>query len=114
MNIAIYTFLSEGNALLEVTEAVENDKRYMRLTGIVDVDFPLLPKEKALSSIRALLCLGGRKNYISAIKMYRSNFGTDLKESKDRIDEIKASIKPYELAQSVAGDCGKYILSGCE
>lgn len=94
-----------GSSLAEAKEAVEEMARneYTKPPDDVrDRDNPVLD-----SRIRSLL---SRKRKVDAVKIYREEYGVSLKEAKDVVDRIDASMRsagslsqmPYESA--ISGD----------
>ena len=94
-----------GSSLAEAKEAVEEMARneYTKPPDDVrDMDNPVLD-----SRIRSLL---SRNRKVDAVKIYREEYGVGLKEAKDAVDRIQASMSgarsssqmPYESA--ISGD----------
>ncbi len=94
-----------GVSLAEAKEAVEKMARneYVKPPdGVRDYDNPVLE-----AKIKSLLA---RRQKIDAVKIYREEYGIGLKEAKDAVDRIEASMKreglpmdmPYESA--ISGD----------
>ena len=89
-----------GVSLAEAREAVEEmarDEFTKPPAGVRNYDDPVLE-----SKIRSLLSKGKK---IEAVKIYRAEYGTSLKEAKDAVDRIEASMPrnsatamPYESA----------------
>ena len=89
-----------GVSLAEAREAVEEmarDEFTKPPAGVRNYDDPVLE-----SKIKSLLSKGKK---IEAVKIYRAEYGTSLKEAKDAVDRIEASIPrstvtdiPYESA----------------
>lgn len=46
------------------------------------------------------------EQYVSAIKEWRAEYGSTLKEGKDAIDEIRAGTRPFPAGGSAQGYCG--------
>ena len=94
-----------GVGLAEAKAAVEQMARneYVKPPdGVRDYDNPVLE-----GKIKSLLA---RRQKIDAVKIYREEYGVGLKEAKDAVDRIEASMKrdgmsmdmPYESA--ISGD----------
>lgn len=94
-----------GVGLAEAKEAVEamaRDEFAKPQMGTVDYDNPILE-----ARIKSLL---SKRQKIEAVKIYRDEYGVGLKEAKDAVDRMEASMKrsgssismPYESA--ISGD----------
>ncbi len=94
-----------GAGLAEAKDAVEEMARNEMMKPPSDMrgmDNPILD-----GRIRSLLA---RRKKIEAVKIYREEYGVGLKEAKDAVDQIEASMKregastnvPYESA--ISGD----------
>lgn len=94
-----------GVGLAEAKEAVEAIARGEALkppSGTMDYDNPILE-----ARIKSLLT---KRQKVDAVKIYREEYGVGLKEAKDAVDRIEASMKrssssmnlPYEPA--ISGD----------
>jgi ribosomal protein L7/L12 len=92
-----------GASLVEAKSAVEEmarDEFSKPQSGVRDYDNPILE-----SRLKSLL-VKGRK--IDAVKIFREEYGVGLKEAKDHVDQIEASMRrenpsmgvPYESAIS--------------
>jgi len=92
-----------GVGLAEAKEAVEamaRDEIAKPPVGSVDYDNPILE-----ARIKSLLT---KRQKIGAVKIYREEYGIGLKQAKDAVDRIEASMKrnvssmniPYESAIS--------------
>lgn len=85
-----------GASLAEAKEAME-EMAVMELTrppsGTRSYDNPVLE-----SKIRSLLA---KRKKIEAIKIYREEYGTGLKEAKDAVDRIEASMPGQRSAISM-------------
>jgi ribosomal protein L7/L12 len=90
-----------GVGLAEAKEAIEAMARGEAVkppSGSMDYDNPILE-----AKIQSLLANGQK---IEAVKIYREEYGVGLKEAKDAVDRIEASLKrngssmsiPYEPA----------------
>jgi len=90
-----------GVGLAEAKDAVESMARGEAVkppSGIMDYDNPILE-----AKIESLLA---NRQKIEAVKIYREEYGVGLKEAKDAVDRIEASMKrsgssmsmPYESA----------------
>lgn len=95
-----------GASLAEAKAAVE-DMAYNESTkppdGVMDYDNPILE-----GRLRSLLAKGRK---VDAVKIYREEYGVGLKDAKDAVDRIEASMRrmggssmstPYESA--IGGD----------
>ena len=85
-----------GVSLAEAKEAVEEmaqDEFTKPPSGVRDYDDPVME-----SKIRSLLAKGKK---IDAVKIYRAEYGIGLKEAKDAVDQIEASM-PREISQGYA------------
>jgi len=109
-----------GVGLAEAREAVEamaRDEFAKPPMGTVDYDNPILE-----ARIKSLLA---QRQKIEAIKIYREEYGVGLKQAKDAVDRMEASMKrsgssmsmPYEsaisgdpFADNVEGDRRRMIL----
>jgi ribosomal protein L7/L12 len=98
---AVYVYHeATGVSLAEAREAVEEmarDELTKPPAGVRNYDDPVLE-----SKIRSLLSKGKK---IEAVKIYRAEYGISLKEAKDAVDRIEASMPrnpaaamPYESA----------------
>jgi ribosomal protein L7/L12 len=78
-----------GVSLAEAKNAVEEmarDEYSKPASGVRDLDNPILE-----SRIKSLLA---RRRKIDAVKIYREEYGVGLKEAKDAVDRIQATMKP--------------------
>jgi len=78
-----------GASLAEAKNAVEDMARYelsKPASGVRDLDNPILE-----SRIKSLLA---RRRKIDAVKIYREEYDVGLKEAKDAVDRIQATMKP--------------------
>jgi ribosomal protein L7/L12 len=94
-----------GASLAEAKDAVEKMARGEAVkppSGVMDYDNPILE-----ARIKSLLA---KRQKIEAVKIYREEYGVGLKQAKDAVDRIEASMKrdgpsmnaPYESA--ISGD----------
>jgi len=94
-----------GVSLAEAKEAIEamaSDESVKPPDGVRDYDNPILN-----ARIRSLLA---KRQKIEAVKIYREEYGISLKDAKDAVDRIEASMRsgsssmnmPYESA--ISGD----------
>ena len=77
-----------GVGLAEAKDAIEemaNDEFSKPASGVRDYDNPILE-----SRIKSLLA---RRRKIDAVKIYREEYGVGLKEAKNAVDRIEASMK---------------------
>lgn len=84
-----------GVGLAEAKEAIEemaSDEFSKPASGARDLDNPVLE-----SRIKSLLA---RRRKIDAVKIYRDEYGVGLKEAKDAVDKIHATMK--QTASSAA------------
>lgn len=87
-----------GSGLAEAKQAVER----LEASGSLDVGSSLPGKDDRMNEIRDLL---RRRKKIDAIKVYRESTGSGLKEAKEAVEEMEASMG---LPKSSAG-CGAMI-----
>ena len=92
-----------GSSLAEAKNAVEEmarDEYAKPQSGVRDYDNPILE-----SRIKSLI---SRRQKVEAVKIFREEYGVSLKEAKDYVDRIEASMqsegssisRPYESAIS--------------
>jgi len=77
-----------GVGLAEAKEAIEEmagDEFTKPASGVRDYDNPILE-----SRIKSLLA---RRRKVDAVKIYREEYGVGLKEAKDAVDRIQATMK---------------------
>lgn len=77
-----------GSSLAEAKRAVEEmarDEYSKPQSKVMDYDNPILD-----SRIKSLLA---RRRKIDAVKIFREEYGVGLKEAKDYVDQIEASMK---------------------
>lgn len=77
-----------GASLAEAKDAVEEmarDESVKPPDDVRDMDNPVL-----ISRIKSLLA---RKRKIDAVKIYREEYGVGLKEAKDAVDQIEATMR---------------------
>lgn len=77
-----------GVGLAEAKDAIEemaNDEFSKPASGVRDYDNPILE-----SRIKSLLA---RRRKIDAVKIYREEYGVGLKEAREAVDRIEASMK---------------------
>ncbi|WKZ48901.1 MAG: hypothetical protein QY306_05980 [Anaerolineales bacterium] len=99
MAIKVYQ-VATGSTLAEAKRAIEemtHNEMTKPPSGVRDYDNPVLE-----SKIRSLLTKGKK---IDAVKIYREEYGVGLKEAKDAVDRIEATMPrdssrkmPYESA----------------
>ena len=92
-----------GVGLAEAKEAIEemaSDEFSKPASGARDLDNPVLE-----SRIKSLLA---RRRKIDAVKIYRDEYGVGLKEAKDAVDKIHATMKqsnsPMSYEPAISAD----------